>query len=138
FVLGNPGPNGRLAKALGLVEGKPLALSASSVFESWRRRGMFQAQATTPTGETGVALSRMLEELKRMHDDGPTPAELAQAKTQIAGRYPTNFDSVGEVASAMLVSELQALGDDWVKNYGVNVDAVTFEQAKAAAQKLDP
>ena len=49
-----------------------------------------------------------------------------------------SLQSATEIASGILRADLHGLGDDWVRSYPVKVDAVTLEEARAAArQRLD-
>jgi len=132
-VLGNPGFSARLNKALRLEGGR--TYGASSAFESWKQRGAFQAQAATRNAETAATLKRMLDEIKKIHDEGPTAVELTEAKARLAGRYPMNFQNVADLATAFLVADLHELGEDWVRGFPPAVGAVTLEQARDAAKK---
>jgi zinc protease len=137
FALGAGSFGSRLMRVVRSAGGK--TYSASSGFERWKSRGMFEAQTFTRNSETVATLKLVLDEIKKMHDEGPTAAEVADAKSNLAGEYPSHFESAGDVATAVLSSELHGLGEDWVRNYPLRVDAVTLEQARAAARKhLDP
>jgi zinc protease len=132
-VLGNPGFSARLNKALRLEGGR--TYGASSGFESWKGRGALQVRTATRNAETAATLKRMLDEIKKMHDEGPTAVELAEAKARLAGRYPMTFQNVADLATAFLVADLHELGEDWVRDFPLTVGAVTLEQARDAAKK---
>jgi zinc protease len=131
-VLGGPGLSSRLSRALH-------ARGVSSSFETWKGRGLFQAQAAARTNDTAATLKALLEEVKKLRDEGPTAEELAGAKARLAGRYPMSFQSVTDLATAFLVADLHELGEEWMRSFPVAVGATTVEQARAAAKAhLDP
>jgi hypothetical protein len=69
-----------------------------------------------------------------MQKDGPTAAELAAAKANLAGNYPLGFESASAVASAVLAAELHGLGEDVVRDFPVKLAQVPLADARAAAK----
>jgi hypothetical protein len=137
YTLGGGGFASRLQTVVRVKGGK--SYGAHSDFERWRTRGAFQASAATRTPETAATLKLLVDEIARMHDQGPTAEDLAAAKANLAGAYPMRFQGPGDVAGALLAAELHGLGEAYVREYPVRVDAVTLDAARAAAAKrLDP
>jgi len=137
YTLGGGGFASRLQTVVRVKGGK--SYGAHSDFERWRTRGAFQASAATRTPETAATLKLLVDEIARMHDQGPTAEDLAAAKANLAGAYPMRFQGPGDVAGAVLAAELHGLGEAYVREYPVRVDAVTLDAARAAAAKrLDP
>jgi len=76
-------------------------------------------------------------EVKRMAEEGPTPEELERAKKYIIGAYAiNNLDSSGSIASTLVELQLDNLGIDYIDRRGGLINAVTVDEAKAAAKRL--
>lgn len=136
YTLGGGAFSSRLMKVVRSQGGK--TYGASSAFERWKSRGVFQAQTFTRNSETLSTLGLVLGEIKRMREGGPTAEELADAQANLAGSYPLNFQNAGRVASSVLSAELHGLGEAYVREYPLRVAAVTLEEVKAAAaRRLD-
>jgi outer membrane lipoprotein-sorting protein len=124
-------------KVIRSEEGK--TYGASSSFEAHRSRGHFLATTFTRNAETVPTLELLIGEIRRMRDEGPTPAEVADAKANLAGRYPLAFQGASDVVSRVLAAELHDLGEDYVREFPVRVSRVSVEDVKAAAKRrLDP
>jgi zinc protease len=137
YALGGGGFSSRLQSAVRVKGGR--SYDASSGFERWRTRGEFAAESSTRNSETVATLSTIRDEIAKMKAGGPTEAELAQAKANIAGGYPLRFETASDVAAAVLAAELHGLPESWVREFPLKVDAVTLADAKAAAAvRLDP
>lgn len=137
WALGGGGFSSRLMKAVRAEGGK--SYGATSAFDRYKTRGAFLASTFTRTDQTAATLKIVLGELATMQGKGPSEAELADAKSNIAGGYPLEFQSSGAVARALLGAELHGLGDDWVREFPVRVSSVTLADARAAAKvQLQP
>jgi zinc protease len=132
YSLGGGQLDSRLMKAI-KVGGR--SYQASSQFERLRSRGVFQVQAVTRTEDVAPALAQLLGELTKMQKDGPSDAELAAAKANLAGNYPLAFESAAATAAAVLAAELHGLGEDYVRDFPVRIAAVPAADARAAAKK---
>jgi zinc protease len=78
-------------------------------------------------------------EWAKMQADGPTQEELDAAKTYLLGYYAQNFATTGSAARTLLGIQLGNLGIDYVTRRETEINAVTLDQAKAAAKRLfDP
>ncbi|PIW83848.1 MAG: peptidase M16, partial [Nitrospirae bacterium CG_4_8_14_3_um_filter_70_85] len=78
-------------------------------------------------------------EVRRLHDDGPSEAEVADAKAYLTGSFPLRLDSSAKLASYLLFMEHHSLGLDYLRRFPELVSAVTRDQVAAAARAhLDP
>ena len=65
-------------------------------------------------GRVAEWIELIRQEWKRMHDDGPTEEELANAKTYLTGSFPTQFDSTGRIAGTIVQLQQDKLGIDFI------------------------
>lgn len=86
--------------------------------------------------KVGEALSIIEAEIKRMAAEGPTEAELNDAKTYLTGSYLLRFDTSTKVAGQLLAIQLDDLGIDYIDRRNAEVNAVTIEDAKRVAKRL--
>ena len=69
---------------------------------------------------------------------GPTEAELAQAKANIVGGFPLRFDSNAKLIGYLSVMGFYNLPNDFLSAYPAKVEALTTSQIRAAWQRVDP
>lgn len=136
-ALGGGGFTSRLMRTIRTEGG--LAYSVDSSFSSTRLPGPFQVVLQTKVESTGEALALVHREIRRLHDEGVTEAELDQAKAFLTGSFPLRLDSITKLASFLAQVEYFGLGDDYIERYAERVGAVTVaDAAKAAREHLDP
>lgn len=103
------------------------------------RVGLVMGTLATRNEKAGEALALVGDVLKRMAEEGPTAAELAEAKTFLTGSYALRFDSNAKIAGQLLGIQQQNLGIGYIARRNALVEAVTLEQVKAQAKRLlDP
>src|SRR5262249_27348025 len=101
------------------------------------KRGAVRAAGTAPrTDPTADALAVIEQEVKRMADEGPTPDELAAAKSFLKGSYALSLDTSGKIASQLTQIQIDELGIDYIQRRASLIDAVTIEDAKRVAKRL--
>jgi zinc protease len=71
-----------------------------------------------------------------MAEEGPTQQELDEAKSYLKGSQMLQLDTSSKLASALLQYQIDKQGIDYIEKRNAIVDAVTLDQAKAAAKKL--
>ena len=71
-----------------------------------------------------------------MATEGPTPAELDNAKKYLIGSYPLRFDTNAKIASQLLGILQDDLGIDYVDKRNGLIEAVTIDDAKRVAARL--
>jgi zinc protease len=93
---------------------------------------------------TGASSERAQETLavigdvvKRMALEGPTEEELESAKRYLIGSYAiNNLDSSGAIANTLVQLQVEDLGIDYIERRADIINAVTREEAAAAAKLL--
>jgi zinc protease len=136
-VLGGGGFTSRLMRTIRTEGG--LAYSVSSSFSSTRLPGPFQVVLQTKVESAGEAIALVHREIRRLHEEGVTQAELDQAKAFLTGSFPLRLDSITKLTSFLAQVEYFGLGPDYIDRYAERVGAVTIAAVAAAAREhLDP
>lgn len=112
-----------------------LAVGAFSNADQHRDPGLFCVYATVaPDVEPQKVEAIILEELKKVADEGLTEAEVEKAKQQIVAHEAFSRDGTHKIA--MQMSEAEAVADwRFYKDYTKNIQKVTVEDIKRVAQK---
>ena len=87
---------------------------ASSYFESHKSPGPFEILSFTKNETTVPAIDLALQVLKKLHENGVTPEQLASAKSYIKGQYPPTIETSSQLVRRIVVDEFYGLGDDEV------------------------
>ena len=92
---------------------------------------------STRSDQVGQALEVIETEVTKLAEEGPTAEELEKAKTYVVGAYAiNNLDSSASIARTLLELQRDDLGIDYIDTRGGQIEAVTLDQVKAAAQRL--
>jgi len=97
--------------------------------------GPIQIRAGTNPANADRTAKAIWTEVKRMHDGGPTPMELAEAKSYMTGVFPVRLETNSGVASQLLGAELYGLGMDYIDRYVALINSVSLEEVSAAARR---
>jgi zinc protease len=98
--------------------------------------GFYLGTVSTQNEKAGEALTVVKDVLRTMAANGPTQAELDDAKTYLTGSYALRFDSDDKIASQLLGIQQEDLGIDYVNTRNAKVQAVTLDQLKVQARRL--
>jgi predicted Zn-dependent peptidase len=110
------------------------AYGASSAFDMRGAAGPFYAAAGVQTDKTAEALKEFFNELTAILK--PVPAEeLARAKNYVAMRYPSAFETTGDISRRLEDALVYKLPDDYFAKYVQNIQAVTAADVSRVAQK---
>jgi len=112
---------------------------AYSVFESllWMdHSALFIGSTGTRFDRAGETLEAVQDEIRRMAEEGPTQQELDEAKSYLKGSQMLQLDTSSKLASGLLQYQLDKLPIDYLEKRNGIIDAVTLEDAKAAAKRL--
>jgi zinc protease len=113
-----------------------LTYGANCVFDQNRLTGAISIRSSASSQFTEQAVDLALAVLLRLRDKGITAEELSAAKTNLKGNYPSDYlETPDQVAT--LLSDLQLFGlqPNDVDDLFARIDAVTVEEANAAARK---
>ena len=133
YVVGGGGFASRLTKEVRSKMG--LTYDISTSFTYGVDPGSFVIETFTKNATVKQAIDATFDVIKRYRDQGPTPDELAKAKSYYLGAFPFQFESPGDVARQWEVAEFYGLGDDYFDKYRDRVRAVTADDVKRVAQK---
>src|SRR6202022_3220536 len=107
---------------------------AGSGFDMRGAAGPFSASAGVQTDKTSEALKEFFNELNAILK--PVPAEeLARAKNYVALRYPSAFETTGDISRRLEDALVYKLPDDYFSKYVRNIQAVTASDVQRVAQK---
>ena len=107
---------------------------AGSGFDMRAEAGPFYATAGVQTDKTSEALKEFFNELEAIQK--PVPAdELARAKNYVSLRYPSAFESTGDISRRLEDMLVYKLPEDYFSKYVQNIQAVTAADAQRVAQK---
>ena len=98
--------------------------------------GIFIGNTATRADRATETVDTINREVKRMAEDGPTQQELDEAKSYLKGSQMLALDTSSKLAAGLLQYQLDKQPIDYIEKRNAIVDAVTLEQAKAAAKKL--
>lgn len=133
-ILGGGGFASRLMEEV--REKRGLAYSVYSYLQPFRHTAVFAGGVATKNDAIAQSLDVIRSELKRMADNGPTDAELENAKKYLTGSYALRFDSNVKIASQLLGIQVDGLGIDYVDTRNAQIDAVTMADVKRVAGRL--
>jgi zinc protease len=117
-------------------EKRGLAYSVYSYLAPYDHAGLLLGGVATRNDRAGVSIDLIRSEIRRMAEDGPTPAELESAKKYLIGSYALRFDTSTKIANQLVQLQLDELGIDYIVKRNALVEAVTAEDVKAAAKSL--
>src|SRR5690242_11243195 len=117
-------------------EKRGLAYGVSDSLVWFRSAAVVLGGTATRADRTADALAIIEKETKRMADNGPTPEELAAAKSYLKGAYALSLDSSSKVAAQITQIQLDNLGIDYIDKRQKLIDAVTIDEAKRVAKRL--
>ncbi|MBV9522968.1 MAG: insulinase family protein, partial [Alphaproteobacteria bacterium] len=137
YILGGGGFSSRLMEEVRVKRG--LAYGVSTYLVPLRNSGVVLGGVATQNGRVAESIALIRSEWQRLHDEGPTAAELESAKTYLTGAFPLQFDSTGRIAATLVQLQEDKLGIDFLDKREAAISAVTLEDAKRVAGRLfDP
>jgi predicted Zn-dependent peptidase len=119
---------------LNLREKHGYTYGASSSFDMRSSAGPFSAGAAVQTDKTGEALKEFFKELNAILQPVP-PDELARAKNYVALRFPSGFETTGDVSRRLEDALVYKLPDDYFSKYVQSIQAVTADEVQRVARK---
>lgn len=113
-----------------------LTYGAGSVVTEGRVPGEISIATYTKTETTVRAIDLSLDLLKKLNSQGITATQLASVKAYVKGLYPTrSLETMDRLANTLGDLEFYGLNRSEIDNYFARIDAVTLEEANAAAKK---
>ena len=97
--------------------------------------GMFFAGCSTKSQSTCQAIRAIINEIKRIVEEGVTDDELKKAKDSILNSFVFNFDTKREIVERLMTYEYYGYPSDFLQRYKRNIGKVTKEDILRAARK---
>jgi zinc protease len=120
---------------LNLREKRGYTYGARSSFLFLKRPGPFMISGAFVTPSTDSAIEQLFIEVEAMHREGVTEEELEFARKGLAGSFPLNFETPGQIAGALQSMALYDLPEDYYDTYLHNVHQVSLAQVRSAASR---
>jgi zinc protease len=137
YTLGGGGFSSRLMNEV--REKRGLAYGISTDLVTLDHAGAIMGSAQTVSAQASQVIDLTRAEWAKMQNEGPTQEEIDGAKTYLLGYYAQNFTTTRSAAQTLLGIQMEGLGIDYVTRREAEINAVTLDQAKAAAKRLfDP
>ena len=109
--------------------------SYSGISESYKTKGIVIAQARVRNDVTDSSAVELLKELNIMKSDFVTDQELLSAKAKYTGTFVLSLESPSTIATFARNIKTQDLPEDYYNTFLANIEKVTKEDVKQAAQK---
>ena len=137
YVLGGGGFDSRLMREVRDKRG--YAYSAYSYFLPMTEVGPFQLGLQTKLEQTDDALKVAQATLRQFIAEGPSEAELTQAKSNLTGGFPLRIDSNKKILDYLSLIGFYKLPLDYLDTWVDKVNAVDVAAVKRAfARRIDP
>ncbi|HXC54554.1 MAG TPA: pitrilysin family protein [Rhizomicrobium sp.] len=137
YIVGGGGFSSRLTDEV--REKRGLTYGISTGFSDFHGGGMVIGQVATRQDAMNASLAVIRDVLAAYAAHGPTPAELADAKTYLTGSYPLAFSSNAGIAGQLNAFQRAGLPLSYVARRNAILNALTLADVKRAAARLfDP
>jgi zinc protease len=133
-ILGGSGFGSRLTDEIREKRGLTYSVY-TELYPLYHGAAMFGGAATR-NDRARETIELIKSELKRFATDGPTPAELDDARTYLTGSYALRFDTSTKIADQLLGIRQQDLGIDYVDKRNGLIEAVSLDDVKRVAKRL--
>ncbi len=120
-------------------EKRGLAYSINADLATFDLGGLVTGETATQNARAKESIDVIRQVWAEMAADGPTEAELADAKSYLIGSYPLRFTSSSRIADSLVAIQLEGLGIDYVDKRQDLFGAVTLADVRRVAKRLlDP
>jgi zinc protease len=133
-ILGGGGFSAKLMEEV--REKRGLAYSVYSYIQPFQHTSILSGSVATKNESMAESLSIIRTELKKMADEGPSPADLEGAKQYLTGSYALRFDTNSKIASQLLGLLQEGFGADYVEKRNKIIEAITMDDVKRVAKRL--
>ena len=117
-------------------EKRGLAYSVYSYLQPMDHASILAGSVATKNEAIKQSLEVIRAELQRMATEGPSAADLENAKRYLVGSYALRFDTSAKIAAQLLGILEDELGIDYVDKRNALVEAVTLEDVRRVASRL--
>ena len=117
-------------------EKRGLAYSVYSYLQPYDKAAIFAGSVATKNEKLAESLDVIRAEIKQMAEQGPSQAELDNAKSYLTGSYALRFDTSSKIANQLLGIQQEDLGIDYVNSRNEQISAITLDDIKRVAKRL--
>lgn len=133
-ILGGGGFSAKLMEEV--REKRGLAYSVYSYIQPFQHTSILSGSVATKNESMAESLAIIRTELKKMADNGPTPADLDGAKQYLTGSYALRFDTNSKIASQLLGLMQEGFERDYVEKRNKIIEAISMDDVKRVAKRL--
>ncbi len=133
-ILGSGSSDSRLYQEV--REKRGLAYSVSNSLVWLDHSAVFLGGTATRADRAGETVSLIQKEIRRFAEDGPTAAELAEAKSYITSSFALSLDTSSKIAAMLVQLQRDRLGIDYFQKRSAMIGAVTLADARRVAKRL--
>lgn len=133
YILGGGGFASRLMDDIRVNRG--LAYSVGSSFSPGLEPGPFSVSLETKNATAGEAITRIVEQIRRIMTTPVTDTELGEAKSYLIGSFPRKMDSMAKRAGLLAYVEIYGLGLDYPWRYSELIQHLTPADIQKVADK---
>lgn len=133
YILGGGGFDSRLMKVLRDQKGYTYGVYSSLAPMS--EAGLFRIAYSTQKKNTQASLADAQAVIETFIAEGPTEAELQQAKANIIGSFPLRFDSNSKLLNYLSLIGINQLKSSYLEDYPKAIQQLTVKQVKEAWQR---
>lgn len=120
---------------LNLRERHGYTYGVRSRFAFRREAGPFSISTAVGTDVTAAAVAEVLNETERLVAEGPTLQEVEASRDYIAGVFPLQLETTGQVASRIAELLIFGLPDDYYATYRDRIRAVGRDEVADAGRR---
>jgi len=134
YIMGGGGFASRLMEEV--REKRGLAYSIYSYLYPLKHSALILGGVATKNSSVPEAMDLIKKEFSRMATEGPSEAELKNAKNYLTGSYALRFDTSSKIASQLLWIQVEGLGMDYIDKRNEMINSVTMSQIRGVAKRL--
>lgn len=112
-----------------------LTYSISSSSDARLDRGSFEISTFTRNEKAAETIRETLKVVDQFVDKGVTERELDAAKALLIGQFPAALETPDRLAYNLMVLRRYGIGDDYLRNFHSNVDAVSLKDVNEAIKR---
>ena len=117
---------------LNLRERNGFTYGVRSRFNMRNRGGCFEVSTAVGAEVTDAAVREIMTELETLVREGPTEEEVRASRDYVAGVFPLQLETAGQVASRMTEVVVYGLPEDYHRTYRDRIRGVTVDDAARA------
>lgn len=115
-----------------------LTYGVRSYFSAYKLGGAFTISTFSANATTIEAIDRTLNMIDSLHTVGINEKTLQSAKNYVKGRYPTSFETSGDLASLLTDMDFYGFDETFINEFTQNVDNLSVERTKELVRQYFP